>query len=962
MKTLLLLLLPAIAYAQSWSGIIDSSRAIDWSAAGVPGGIPNRPVCTTVSLTAGSGAGASNEGAIENAINSCPEGQAVALPAGTWYVNGINFNSNNNKTVRGAGSNSTFLLLNGNHTSCSGLFSGVCMAAPHIVDDPGNVCTWSAGYAKGTTTVNLGSCSVGAIGNLKVGNLLTFDQTDEASDTGQVWNCLVTGTCSNNGGGGYARGGNRSQNQVVKVASCDGNSTDGHACSSGTGITITPGLYMANWSGSKTPEAWFANDIRKGDGIENFSLDISQSGVDGIVALNCYGCYIKGISSLKAGRNHILFASTAHSTVESSYLWENNSHGSTSYGMELNNSCDNVIQNNIAQMITDSLPNNNGGACGNVMAYNFGARTAYGEPSQSDWFQAMFYQHASGDQLNLWEGNIGNGYNADNVHGTHHLNTLFRNYLSGWQNTCSGGRACYWQTQSIQLYASSRYYNLIGNVLGTPGYHTNYDCQAPANLASDARLHTIYALGYTDGTCGTQPVNGTGFCQTASCATHGSADPLTPAYLFRWGNYDVVSAGTYPNGRFLSAEVPTTISPYANTVPASQTLPASLYLPSKPSWWGSLTWPAVGPDVTTGTVSYNASGWTNAGGSALGGHVAMTPAMNMYLNVMGGAAAGTGAAPLAFNSSLYYTSGTAPTISTASPLPSGTVGVPYSQLVSATGDATITWTRTVGSLPPPLTGCNSVTGATCTISGTPTTAGTYGFTLQAANSTGSDTKALQIVIDAAPVAPTITTSCPLATGTVGVAYSQQMTATGDAPITWDLSAGAFPTPLSMTIGGLITGTPNSAGTANFTLRAINATGSNTRSCSMTVNPAPAPAVSLDFTSHNFGSQMVGVQSAGFDVTLTNSGTGLLTITSITSSGDFSNTTNCPVSPSKLGIGASCTITSKFLPTATGPRLGATTIVDDAAGSPQVISLSGTGMPALTGSIWSGVLGGAAVIQ
>jgi hypothetical protein len=38
-------------------------------------------------------------------------------------------------------------------------------------------------------------------------------------------------------------------------------------------------------------------------------------------------------------------------------------------------------------------------------------------------------------------------------------------------------------------------------------------------------------------------------------------------------------------------------------VPASQTLPSSFYLPSKPSWFGSVAWPAIGPDVTGGNIS-----------------------------------------------------------------------------------------------------------------------------------------------------------------------------------------------------------------------------------------------------------------------------------------------------------------------------------------------------------------------
>jgi hypothetical protein len=79
------------------------------------------------------------------------------------------------------------------------------------------------------------------------------------------------------------------------------------------------------------------------------------------------------------------------------------------------------------------------------------------------------------------------------------------------------------------------------------------------------------------------------------------------------------------------------------------------------------------------------------------------------------------------------------------------------------------------------------------------------------------------------------------------------------------------------------------------------------------------------------------------VTMTNAGTTTLTITSIAVTGAnanqfvFANT--CGTS---LAIGASCTIHGHFQPTATGAMAAAITITDNAAGSPQSITLSGTG--------------------
>ena len=130
----------------------------------------------------------------------------------------------------------------------------------------------------------------------------------------------------------------------------------------------------------------------------------------------------------------------------------------------------------------------------------------------------------------------------------------------------------------------------------------------------------------------------------------------------------------------------------------------------------------------------------------------------------------------------------------------------------------------------------------------------------------------------------------------------------------------------------------------------------------TTLPPPAPIVSLDATSHDFGAQMVGIQSSGFVFNLQNTGNAVLAITSITPSGDFSSSSNCPISPSTLGIGSSCTITATFRPTLVGARSGSILISDNAADTPQAISLSGTGLPTQAGSVGTGISAGWVVVR
>src|SRR5262249_54431904 len=86
-------------------------------------------------------------------------------------------------------------------------------------------------------------------------------------------------------------------------------------------------------------------------------------------------------------------------------------------------------------------------------------------------------------------------------------------------------------------------------------------------------------------------------------------------------------------------------------------------------------------------------------------------------------------------------------------------------------------------------------------------------------------------------------------------------------------------------------------------------------------------------------QLVGTRSASQPVNLSNVGPITLDISSITIIGDFIQRNNCGT---ELPAGASCTINVSFQPTMKGLRTGTLTITDNGAGSPQTISLTGTG--------------------
>ncbi|HTA45567.1 MAG TPA: choice-of-anchor D domain-containing protein [Bryobacteraceae bacterium] len=111
----------------------------------------------------------------------------------------------------------------------------------------------------------------------------------------------------------------------------------------------------------------------------------------------------------------------------------------------------------------------------------------------------------------------------------------------------------------------------------------------------------------------------------------------------------------------------------------------------------------------------------------------------------------------------------------------------------------------------------------------------------------------------------------------------------------------------------------------------------------------AASVSLAPSFLNFRSQAVNTSSPGQAITVTNSGPGLLAIGGIAiaglNPGDFSQTNNCPISPATIPVNAFCTINVTFAPSAANARSAAVTIIDNGIGSPQSLSLSGTGLQA-----------------
>jgi Abnormal spindle-like microcephaly-assoc'd, ASPM-SPD-2-Hydin/Cep192 domain 4 len=141
----------------------------------------------------------------------------------------------------------------------------------------------------------------------------------------------------------------------------------------------------------------------------------------------------------------------------------------------------------------------------------------------------------------------------------------------------------------------------------------------------------------------------------------------------------------------------------------------------------------------------------------------------------------------------------------------------------------------------------------------------------------------------------------------------------------------------------VTFSPTASGTRTATLSVSDSSPGSPHTASL-AGTGLAPAASLSPSTLTFSGQQVGTSSSAHSVTLTNSGGAALSISSISitggNSGDFSKSTTCG---SSLAAGASCTISVTFTPSAAGTRSSTLAVSDDAPGSPQTASLTGTGL-------------------
>ncbi len=177
--------------------------------------------------------------------------------------------------------------------------------------------------------------------------------------------------------------------------------------------------------------------------------------------------------------------------------------------------------------------------------------------------------------------------------------------------------------------------------------------------------------------------------------------------------------------------------------------------------------------------------------------------------------------------------------------PGGEVGVAYSDQLTVTGGTSpYAWSVSAGTLPPGLT----LGASTGLLSGTPTTAGNYSFTVKVTDHSGlTDTEPVTMSIIAGPSL----NFPPPPPGWTRTVYGDTLTESGGtAPFTWSVTSGSLPPGISLSADGNLSGTPTATGTFTFTVQITDANSQTaTQATSITVSagvsttfPAPPGAI------------------------------------------------------------------------------------------------------------------------
>jgi len=512
----MLLSVPSVKAVNFAVDLLPADRCIDWSMAGIPGGIPSRTTIYKTIDAALYGNGTTDATtAIQSAIDSCPAGHVVYLPAGR-YKTSQTIHLYDWTTLRGAGPGKTTISFENSWGR-----SILDMRGLFYWDVTGLKRNFSiiGGATKGSTQITLSGT-----GPTSIGDILLIDQLNDPQLVDPVG---YEGLCSYCG----RENGTRTRGQIVEVTAVNGNT-----------VNLNLPLYYT-LGASFSPQATLvdASAMVRWAGVEDLTITEPQAVVDFLIEMDgAQYCWLKNIEVERVNQRAVWLIESLQNEIRESYFHDAINGFGRSYGYGVladMYSSANLIENNIFRTLDGGFLMAAGGASANVFAYNYMIDTRFDDPW---WLTASpSLSHAPHPSMNLWEGNIGIQAAADFIHGSSSHNTLFRCRFSGWQDSTITSN-----NNAIELQYKCTFMNVVGCVLGTLDRSDTYESAYPAS--GDNVLKNIWRLGYG--------------------GPSWAGDTTVRATLLRDRNYDYVTKKTDTDSRITAATLPPSL--YLSSKPA----------------------------------------------------------------------------------------------------------------------------------------------------------------------------------------------------------------------------------------------------------------------------------------------------------------------------------------------------------------------------------------------------------
>lgn len=499
----------------------DLQATNQWGRAGCRQGLPNR---TTIFATHAPGVSAAT---LQSSLDSCPSNQVVQLLDGIYALSTSIYIRNPGVTLRGTNTWPLKTILAFQNSNGNDPYIGILNPYAEGADATIHTVNWTAGYTRGTSNITVSSTT-----GLSVGTIAYLDQSNDNAngETGYGGEGLC-GTCDVQINGLHVK---QHTHQVMAI--------------SGTTVTIDPPIFDTNWNSSFSPRLlWIEGQSAKHySGLENLwitSTNDTHTTPEALVQFRWVAdCYMKRCV-IHVMRSHgVKFTYALNPTIYECWFNSNKTHGSQCYAIAGFGGGGALIMANLFYPHTSGIITA-GGCEGWVGAYNYFTNSQF---EVVGGIASSFGMHGGHSNGHLFEGNHGLKMDADNIHGTAGHIYAFRNRLWGWQTNQTQ------QCKPIEVAGSNYWLNAVGNILGHPFFHLNYDD------TNGASTKPIFALNFWD----------------ANTAGTDHYDVRVQETMIRRDNWNTVSAGI----------------PSIEDI-GSTNKPNSRFLSSKPACFGDLAWP-----------------------------------------------------------------------------------------------------------------------------------------------------------------------------------------------------------------------------------------------------------------------------------------------------------------------------------------------------------------------------------